>query len=490
MKKYVILLFLITNSVLINAQNKALSGVLDFLSTNPGTSKNLTDGQIVGARIISNFLNNQTQQAHEVNVARAGQTQVNVAYPNHQVISAPAEPEARLQREADGRVYLYYGNHEPRLIPEEYLLRAMGIDYETDYTADEMSELKGKIGNVSLTTLISQEEQLSAYGYVSYYDFASISDLVKVVERSYPYTVFYDYENGININKKRVKVPKNTWVISTSRHKRKEFNYLFACSWLDDLDGNGLAFDEVNGIKKTFKQGEKGQLVLGYCNPEQKMTLGLKLINYHTGQKLVERNIEVDVLSPGIVYWPLGAEQLPIGKYLFSVTMLGGSGATGAVTMKTTFKIISDENSDVKFSSNLLKTFPSLPSSEMKVVDIISGEKAARGIYFFEKIMGEYFYNLNKPEYDISKMNVTVKLNVMINDINKNVIWQSYTLAGELLGTTTKSIERSTFTGPTSNPTENFDFLDMVKKTGSGKYKIKAIVEATGEEFTRILTIE
>ncbi len=99
------------------------------------------------------------------------------------------------------------------------------------------------------------------------------------------------------------------------------------------------------------------------------------------------------------------------------------------------------------------------------------------------------FSGLNKSVYDITQETIWISTNVIINDNNKNIIYESYTLDGKFLG---RTVDDSTgrFTGSGSTVDDNPDFIDQVRLHGAGKYKIKAIVEATGEEFTRILTIK
>lgn len=501
MKKLTIILFLALIHLTLTAQNNGASAILDFLTTNRATAKHMSSAQLRGAQILSGFLNSQSQRAHELKVAQTGQAQVNVnAYPNQQVISAPSELKAKLVREADGRVYLYYGNNEPRLIPEEYLLRAMGIDYDTDYTADEMADLKRVIAfeGFAIPNRVVRKNMESVYCIgkkkrknfrIQSYDFTDAkwgNDLYSVKkidlydEETYLYKkgeIEEDYVTlidnaGFNYFLKHYKWASSSVVLEFCYHPNpKQLISTFFCNWREPYGANsmrGFKIDAYHGIKRTFKQGDKMEaIIVGYSG--EGVMIRSTVYEMETGKVIIA--VESDYSNSSIKTQKFHTERLTPGKYLYMVQIIDEKDSTGKTMVKNTFEILPG-----KIKKEPIKS----PQKEV-----------ARGLFFAasEYVDGPY-YGVNKSSYDISKENVRIYMNLKINDNNKNVIFQAYTLSGELVGESTHSVDEYRYIGPGPNSTKDLDFIDKVKLKGVGKYKIKAIVEATGEEFIRILTIE
>jgi len=471
------------------AQNNGLSAVLDFLTTNPETSKHMTNGQIVGARIISNFLNSNAQMQHDLEVAQAGQPQVNVnAKSNVQEI--PNSPEAHLKREADGRVYLYYGNHEPILIPEKYLLSAMGIDYDTDYNSDEILSLKRMLSHDDFVYPTRLEKRnLPAVNDARrwrdrkgiYYDFTDPKwgEKLALVQGEQTGLIYYKAYSD-KYPGKHVQLAVNDHIINFTYYEiLQQLDFSFTCNWFENTSFmEGIPkLENFHGIKRNFKQGEKLEIIVAAAL-ERRTVIKMSYFNEETGDSV--GSIRNSFENMYYFHAPINTTAFPVGKYLYFVQIENPDKTTGKSLLRGYFNILPSTNSSPTTTV----------SSNEQFVNI---QDIPRGIFFYSgsKMEGEVpiYSGVNKSEYDISHGIVRVELNALIKGSNLDVVWQSFTLSGELLGTTTRD-HFGAVIGDDLDPYKDKDFLDKVALHGPGKYIIKAMVEATGEEFERILTIK
>ncbi|MBT7492058.1 MAG: hypothetical protein HN704_10685 [Bacteroidetes bacterium] len=131
------LTFCLINIVIVSsfcqAEELIGAGVLDFLISNPKTVNNLSTGEIVGARIIRDLLNTQSERKYQLKYANAGSDKI--------TINTTDGRQAQIVNDADGSIYILVdGTIYP--IAQEFINQANNIDKVNIQSSDNITTIE------------------------------------------------------------------------------------------------------------------------------------------------------------------------------------------------------------------------------------------------------------------------------------------------------------------------------------------------------------
>jgi hypothetical protein len=309
-------------------------------------------------------------------------------------------------------------------------------------------------------------------------------------------TELVNQAKGVEPNKEITATNNDSYDLTKLRNQYNTSGYgekiivAFAYKWAKDFNKDGYyEFSEYKQVKNSFYNNENFKLVVAYdlidAN-EKEYTIICEVFDDYTGERVDYKSSYADKGKFKLQFFDIAAESWTEGKYLLYI------------------KLHNRETSeDVSYLTNEIHIKQGDPST--KEVSILEknyrkkiGYNCPKNIFFCstwkdKNNNGRYDYeefnNLNKKSYSLSKDILTVGIN--FPNKTGEIIIQSWTMDGELLGTTTKSYQRlmtnSIFPG--SNPYDEMNFIDMVKIKGIGEYKITvSFVEGGTFEQKLIIT--
>lgn len=262
--------------------------------------------------------------------------------------------------------------------------------------------------------------------------------------------------------------------------------------WVQDLDENGfIEFNEIKQIKKQFYDNENFQILVNYeTNNNCNENLILTIIDDYSGNQLFHDKyiIPWKEHKNRLQYFQISAGSLPIGNYIYKVKLQDRVTNTVHNVFIEKFEIVQGNSGTREVSYN-----------EKKYRQNNVSYSCPKNIFFCTSWNdlnknGKYDFNefngLNKSSYSLSKDSLWVSLN--FPGKTGEIIIQSWTKDGKLLGTTTKSYQRlmTNMISPNSNPYNSMDFIDMVKINGVGEYKITVNFVEGGKHEQKLVISE
>lgn len=285
----------------------------------------------------------------------------------------------------------------------------------------------------------------------------------------------------------RVKIKAGTKLTVAKEYYKTSICTPIVFKWVRDLDGSGyVSFDEFKQIQNTFYDNENFLIAIAYSTDKfAEGQIKFELLNNYTGELIRQYERDATKNHRGIEYFSISSNELPIGTYTVNAKLLNSSSQTYA--SNNTILNIKEGNSSTREISNWEK------SVKEKI-----NNSTPKGIFFYNSWddlnnnnMYDYneFSGLNKSSYNLS----TEVMKIGINYPNKSgeIIIQSWTKDGELLGTTTNNYQRVSghWAGKGGNPYTSMDFIDMIQIRGAGEYKISVtFIEGGTYEQELIIT--
>ena len=266
-----------------------------------------------------------------------------------------------------------------------------------------------------------------------------------------------------------------------------QIGVIFAYKWWRDFNEDGVSnFDEFRQIKKEFYDNENFQIAIAY-NASKETEMTIEIIDDYSGKSKFLNNWKVQSGSK-LYRYDIPSGLLPMGNYVVyaKLKVLNLYGPDTYSTSTERIQII-EGNKQTREASIWEENYKKSMVSN----------STPTGIFFWsswndENGDGKYdaneFTGLNKQFYSLGRDSIHVGIN--FPQKSGELILQSWTKQGKLLGTTTLNYQQvfTRWTWPGSDPYQFADFMDMIKISGPGEYKITVSFVDGGMYEKKLLT--
>lgn len=463
MKRFILTLFILTSTSYISYSQKLEdigAGVIDFLLRNPKTANKMNSTETVALDIIGDLLKTESQRKYQLEYATAGRNQI--------MINSNDGRQAQFVKNEQGKIFLLVdGIVYP--IAQELVNEASGNKTTTGQNNISFAE----INTTEIENWINKPEIIR---YKEPYYVSSGGEYVsQIISNTDTPQEYIGDENYNALQKKyqdnKIKLPPGTKLTIGKAYYKNSVCSPIMFKWARDLDGSGsMSFDEFKQIKKSFYDNENFNIAIFYNTDKYaEGNLLISLFDSYTGNLIIqdERNIQKN--HRGIEYLQISSNQLQVGEYIVNANLVDNSPKSLAAN-NSNFNIVQG-NSSTREMSNDEKNYRTNFINNSTPIGIFFctswNDKNKNHKYDFSEFIG-----LNKDSYSLSSDSLHVSIN--FPDKFGEIIIQSWTKEGKLVGTTTKQYQRimTNYINPKSNPYDSMDFIDMVKITGVGEYKI------------------
>jgi len=489
-QRFLILSILALSANICFSQNlKDISaGAIDFLLRNPKTANRMNASESTALDIIGDLLKTASERKYQLEYAAAGRNQI--------MLNTNDGRQAQFVKNENGKIFLLV---EGIIYP---------IAQELINEAEDHSKTEGITKTPDTNIGFNYDSELS-----NYYN----SESYKIEYYKEPYIVGSDGEYMNEIMKKtgatieyigdenyrplaspyrenKMKLPANKKLTIAPGYPKNVIFPMFGFKWVRDLNGNNTyEFEEFNQKKKVFYDNENFYIAIPviagkYCEAK----LYIELYNNYTGELIKSDNKFIAKNKLDFYFFYIQPNELKSGSYGVN-SRLENLTIKDIATRNTTFEIIKGNPETLELNLNEKKALELEKSAKEQVA-----ASTPKDIFFYNSWTdlnsnGKYDFNefigLNKPYYNLKKE----KLYMGINFPNKSgeIIIQSWTKEGKLLGTTTTDFQKIPIrlAGVGLDPYQAMDFIDMIQINGPGEYKV-SVSFVEGGTYEKIVLIK
>jgi len=453
------------------------AGVIDFLLRNPKTANKMNSTETVALDIIGDLLKTESERKHQLEYANAGRNQI--------TINSNDGRQAQFVKNEQGKIFLLVdGVVYP--IAQELVNEASGIRNPSI----QGYSILNQVNTSEIENWINQPE-IVRYKE-TYYVSAGGEYINQIISNTGTPIEYIGNENYIKLPKRfrgnTVKLPAGKKLTIGKAYYKNSVCNPITFKWARDLDGSGdMSFDEFKQIKKSFYDNENFIIAIFYSTDKfAEGKLLIEIYDYYTGNLIKQDIRNAQKNHRGIEYLNISSNELSIGNYTINAKLVDNSSQSLA-SNNSNFEIIQG-NSYTREISNLEKSIRENTSAS-----------TPKGIFFYNSWEdlnknNKYDYNeftgLNKPAYNLKKE--VLKIGINFPNKSGEIIIQSWTLDGKLLGTTTNSYQRISghWAGVGGDPYSSMDFIDMIQLSGKGEYKISVTFVEGGTYEQNLVIIE
>jgi len=339
------------------------AGVINFLLSNPTTASRTNESEAAALRVIRDLLNISAQRKHEMNVGEAGKSEF--------IINTAAGDQAKIYLDDQDNIYLFYDgkihpissglvtqarNEGSVVMNRNYTLPNYNLDaLENEYKFEKTYKIGHYFLREKKETLdeISEENSIPIENiYIVYYSSVMKSyNVPPAIYTNLTAPEWCGFYRSAKLKKKGIMfckaIPKEGEKRDNRRysirfdHSKYQFEIVttFTCNWIKDFDGQGLTFDDFQGIKRSFYEDEKMLFVMGYTT-EFEGTWVLEIHEALTGQTVYKKNGIMDKEHHVIAVEKEGEKLFP-GVYIYYFNLVSESERN--ISKSERFEIIRSE---------------------------------------------------------------------------------------------------------------------------------------------------
>ena len=325
------------------------AGVIDFLLTNPKTASKTNSTEVAALRVIESLLSISADREHEMNVAKAGRNEI--------VINTTSGNQATMYSDNQGNVYLLFNgtiysissglvNQAKGASTNETIINNTLQNYNLSALKNEyMFKKSNKIQRIPLPDEeVTLEEFSKKHNtpiekiYIQPTSFDLVFGWEIIPEIFYTKLTapedcgFYRSKKLKRVNRRNhilcVAIPKEgekrdktayAVYLDLSRYQH-EIVTTFTCNWVKDFNGQGLDFNDFQGIKRSFYEDEKMLYVIGYTTEFEGIWV-LEIYESITG-RTVYKKIGIMDKGPHVIAVEKEGEKLPSGIYIYNFNLV------------------------------------------------------------------------------------------------------------------------------------------------------------------------
>lgn len=331
-KLIILVLLLIASSLFSQNINKIGAAGISFLLNSKSGQTNLNHDEKVALSILGSFLNEQSNRQHDLDVANASATKVIYTESGNQV---------QLVKDTNGNVYILQDG-VIHLISQSVVNMATGSNehrdsrkYLPDYNIKQLRDIYDTSVPYTLEESYTTVNVTAPnYKTKTVYWQRQYSD-VSCIKNSNSGKIYL----GCGRKYFTPNIPSNTHLSISYFAKPVKLKTTFTCVWYQDINGDGVSFDENEEVSRLFYKSENTfYLVVALANREDN-NITIKVSIYNESGRLVKvkRNNTSD---GGERSWHqrLYTKDFSPGIYNYTVELIGN--VTNKRILKERFQII------------------------------------------------------------------------------------------------------------------------------------------------------
>ncbi|MDA3906661.1 MAG: hypothetical protein PF484_11355 [Bacteroidales bacterium] len=324
------------------------SGVADFLLSNPKTANRMNTDQQVALNIIGNLLKNAGARKHDINVAEAGKTEINLSTNTGQHIQLVVDANGAFYALSNGKIYPISNNIVKEA--EDYVLNQQSgyMNYVKNNTVPvndkqlmlpdyNYSKIKNEWDSKKPTSrqnIIMHKSPLYISDILNIFEvtkkeiYVWYRKALKPIEEPGLYSKYIS--NKLPLRPLKIKKVKYATVIKGLFNKSYIYLYLtdtyfrgaFVAKWLNDINKDGrFEFEEFQDLRRNFYENEPFLIAAGMYS-QYFYNIRITVLNQQTG-KIVYENIihsSNEKIDSGCFKFEAGT--FNPGMYVFNISII------------------------------------------------------------------------------------------------------------------------------------------------------------------------